>query len=520
MFFYKILGKVIQEVMLGRGDDSEQIQEEMRQCYWGLEEEQQMECLKGIKKYVENDMELYMFLLSYLLNLLNDKKIVELIEKILLSGEDMSLLDNINTAGQLWSYLFTHKVGRTEVENFRAKYSLYSRQVAAVRAQLRTNSMTYLPYEDRSRKRVVMLIEPMLGLRHAPTKKMVNIYHYLEELGYEVYVYATNYKQIQEQRITGWWESGVFGALFDENTEFRLNYYGVDVNGCYVMYNDDNYLDTILAICEEIRAFRPLFVMTVGEKNILGDICNEFIDVVTMGCTSSVPVTTSNIIARYFFQTEEMEELYRQCLTQEQCVVEYLHTEELGVEEEAEYTREKLKVGEKDFLIVIAGHRLDDEIKDDTIEVLYTILENEPDCKVLLIGDCNAVKERLESGSFIERFRFVGETENFKMTVGLGNLFLNPPRLGGGGGAMFAVENLIPVLTLGNCDVANVGERFVCERLEDMPGIVHRYINDAAFLEQQREYCRERLREINSTDNLKNTRQFCEEVERIIRLHM
>ena len=240
-------------------------------------------------------------------------------------------------------------------------------------------------------------------------------------------------------------------------------------------------------------------------------------DVVTMGCTNTVPITTSRMIARYFFDTEETREHFKKCLGETQTVIDYIHVEELEEQEVSEHTRESLQIGEKDFVIIIAGHRLDDEVKQDTIDVLNIILEEELQCKVLFIGNCEKLKERLQRNQYWKRFRFVGETENFRATIALGDLFLNPPRKGGGTGALYAAQSEVPVLTLGHCDVANIGEEFVCERLEDMPQIVHKYVNDAKFMQQQKAYCRKNAGKIGSINNIEQTKKFCRDVEAAIK---
>ena len=80
--FYKILSKVIQEVILSRKDGEKDVEDEMKTCYWAMNEQQRESCLRGILSYVENSVELYLFILSYLMQLLNDKRIVELIVDI------------------------------------------------------------------------------------------------------------------------------------------------------------------------------------------------------------------------------------------------------------------------------------------------------------------------------------------------------------------------------------------------------------------------------------------------------
>lgn len=514
--FYKILSKVIREVMLSRKDGKKDVEDEMKTCYWAMNEQQRESCLRGILSYVENSVELYLFILSYLMQLLNDKRIVELIVEILNSENELTLVNKINILGQLNRSIWLCKVDMSEVEKSKMQLLLFKKQLREVLGKLNQN-IAYIPYDARNHNRIIMLIEPMLGVRHAPTKKMANIYNYLESLGYDVYVYATNYKLVQMAEITYWWKAAVTSTLFEENTEFKLDYYSVQIKGCYVMYSEDNYFDTIRSIREEIRQFNPAFVLTIGDSNILGDSCQEFTDVVTMGCTNTVTITASRIIARYFANTKEIMKMFEQCLEEEQTVIEYIHTDELELPEESEYTRELLKIGENDFVIVIAGHRLDEEVTQETIDILNLILEKEWQSKVLFIGDCEALKNKLTQNQYWNRFRFVGETENFKATIALGDLFLNPPRKGGGTGALYAVQCNIPVLTLGHCDVANMGEAFICEKLEDMPKIVHRYVTDLEFMERQKRECEKKVRKTCLIDNLKQTEQFCKEVEMTIK---
>ncbi len=514
--FYKILSKAIKEVMLSQEEGKKDVEDEMKTYYWAMNEQQRQLCLREILSYVENSVELYLFILSYLMQLLNDRKIAELIIEILNSENDLTLVNKINILGQLNRSILFCKFDMPDMEKSKIFRQLFERQLKETMHKLNQN-ISYIPYAARNQNRIIMLIEPMLGTRHAPTKKMVNIYHYLETLGYDVYIYATNYELVQMAEITYWWKAAVTNALFEENTEFSLDYYGVQVKGCYVMYSEDNYFDTIRSIREEIRRFNPAFVLTIGDDNILGDSCEQFTDVVTMGCTNTVPITTSRMIARYFFDTEETREHFKKCLGETQTVIDYIHVEELEEQEVSEHTRESLQIGEKDFVIIIAGHRLDDEVKQDTIDVLNIILEEELQCKVLFIGNCEKLKERLQRNQYWKRFRFVGETENFRATIALGDLFLNPPRKGGGTGALYAAQSEVPVLTLGHCDVANIGEEFVCERLEDMPQIVHKYVNDAKFMQQQKAYCRKNAGKIGSIDNIEQTKKFCRDVEAAIK---
>lgn len=514
--FYKILADIINTEILKTEKNSENIEEKLKTCYWKMECEERVKTLKGIFEFVDNNVELYIFILSYFLQVLNDFKIVELIENVILTEEQLSLLDKINLSYQLREYMFKSKYVETETGRNEIKRSIYEKQVCSAMEKI-NSTISYIPLKNRNKNRIVMLIEPLLGKRHAPTRKLVNIYSYFERLGYEVYVYATNYRFVQMPRIAWWWNASVSNTLFEENTEFRIKYYNVEIRGCYVMYTDENYVESIKAVREEIQQINPMFVMTMGDSNILGDTCNEFVDVVTMGCTSHVPLTMSNMIASYFNLTEDIRQVCMRQLCSKQKVIEYIHTEEISEQEEQEYTRQQLRINEDDFVIIIAGTRLDDEVKQDTIDVLYTILNKESKCKILFIGNCDKLKEKLSSKTFYQQLRFIKNTRNFKMAIKLGDLFLNPPRTGGGTGALYAVQCNIPVLTLGHCDVANMGEAFICEKLEDMPKIVHRYVTDLEFMERQKRECEKKVRKTCLIDNLKQTEQFCKEVEMTIK---
>ena len=372
--FYKILSKVIKEVMLSQEEGKKAVEDEMKAYYWAMNEQQRESCLRGVLSYAENSVELYLFILSYLMQLLNDKRIVELIVEILNSENELTLVNKINILRQLNRSIWLCGVDMSEIEKSKMQLLLFKEQLREVLGKLNQN-IAYIPYDVRNHNRIIILIEPMLGARHAPTKKMANIYHYLETLGYDVCVYATNYKLVQIAETTYWWKAVVTNALFEENTEFKIDYYGVQIKGCYVMYSEDDYFDTIRSIREEIRQFNPAFVLTIGDSNILGDSCQEFTDVVTMGCTNTVTITASRIIARYFANTKEIMKMFEQCLEEEQTVIEYVHADELEPLEESEYTRESLQIEQKDFVIIIAGNRLDAEVKQDVIDILNIILK-------------------------------------------------------------------------------------------------------------------------------------------------
>ena len=141
-------------------------------------------------------------------------------------------------------------------------------------------------------------------------------------------------------------------------------------------------------------------------------------------------------------------------------------------------------------MIIISGNRLDIEITDDFLEVIYKIMEIADNICIAFIGKTKTIEGRLKK-ELKKRFYFLGQVTHFLETISVGDIFLNPPRQGGGTGGLYAIKSEVPVITLDNCDVeAIVGKEFVCNSLEDMVYMVEKYYTDDEFMKKQKGICR------------------------------
>lgn len=164
-------------------------------------------------------------------------------------------------------------------------------------------------------------------------------------------------------------------------------------------------------------------------------------------------------------------------------------------------------------MILLVGNRLVQEVTEDFLKTIYAMLEENPKAVLAVIGNCEALEKRIAE-AYRERFYFLGYTEELQKTMTIGDLFLNPPRQGGGTGAMYAILQEIPVVTLDNCDVqVNVGKVFTCDSVESMVNLVHQYCEDKGFMEKKKEACRRKAEEILAVDEKENYRRLCEFVE-------
>lgn len=483
-------------------------------AYEKIEKDKRKQCMVDCLK-VADDLDLEKIILSYMFELVSDKEIYELIQDRIILSDRYTLTEQMHAYRSMKALLFTkHKANDDEMK--KQIRLIYEKLLLKVMESL--DGIEYVPYEKRNQDTIVILIEPMLGEKHAPTKRMVNIYAYLQNIGYKVIIISTDYKNIDTIYGKHWWNPTVMTALVDEDVDnLELNYYGMSIKAMYKFYTVDNYLSEVNSLRNAIRMINPKFVISMGESNFLADSCEEFTNVVTIPCTSNAPITASGIIARYFYDTDEKRESLMRDLDENQILIKYLIVDEYGNDESIDCTRADLDISEDDFVIVIAGNRLGREITLEVIELLDSVLEEESNCKVLCIGDKEALEERLRSSRCLERYRLLGFAKNFKNVIGIGDLFFNPPRIGGGTGAIYAIEKNIPIVTLGNCDVANIGKEFVCESLEDMKTTIHSYIHDAKFMEEKKSYCRYAARKFSNIDNIAQTKKFIRDVEDIIK---
>lgn len=509
--FLTLICDAMEHTKIGGFMKLRELEPELKRQYDVLDQQSQWDCLGGIAEAIKQNGKFQMLLFSYLLSALRDEKVEYFIENMLIE-ENTPLLSRINTIRQLWKAVFSFPMVTDEKRHYIIQNSIYIDLVTQIRQELHME-LQYIPFEQRNKNRVILMIEPLLGEVHAPTQKMINIYCWLQKLGYEVYIYATNMRQIEISEYWNWYNSLVDVCVYEETGSIELKLLGVPIKGYNLNYTEENYFEELKNAIRDIKEYNPAFILTVGDSNILAELCGDFTTVCAMACVNQPAQTAQSIIVRYFRCTEEENRKYLEWTRPDQKIFEMVCVDELNANTESDVDRKDYGIAEDKFVILVAGNRLDTEVTEEVKRVFQTILEQN-EVLFVFIGDCPKLENELSKEA--DHYLFLGAVDDFKGIMRIGNLFLNPPRQGGGTGAFYAVENDVPVLTLPDCDVAQVGEAFTCERLWDMPEIVNSYMHDAAFAEEQRENCKKSAAAIYGVDSLGNIRSFCKELQEYI----
>ncbi len=511
--FLELFLKLIQKLMIIPNATDDELMARLRNGYSEMSQNEKTNCIDTIENMVEDDHMLKLYILSVLIQVCNDERIVCDIQKIL-QDTAIPAINRISAMGQLSRYLFNNVVSMDKIEYISKQISVWENEILSV-IQACEIDIGYIPYDKRNKKRIILIMEPVLGVDHSPTRRMINLYRYLIENGYEVYVCSSNMKNIHISCTTEWYKSYWDNTLVNESGEYIYDIGDVEIPTYHINYTIDNFKNEVRNIITKIADLNPMCVISVGDQNMLADICNKFTTVVTMGCTNNMPITIAPLIARYFDCTEKQNKQYIDCKLDYQKIIDVRFRDRELHKEKKAFDKEDFGISKETFLIMVVGNRLDFEVTDEVLEVLDRILDNRKNVSIGFIGKCNIIENKVKNKKHNSRYIFFGETKYFEEMIGMGDLFFNPPRQGGGTGATMSIKHGIPIVTLGNCDVSAFGECFVCEDLEDMYYKVMRYIDDEEFREKQIEYCTQikNTFKINSKENI---RLFIKEIENTI----
>lgn len=344
----------------------------------------------------------------------------------------------------------------------------------------------YIKPSNRNKKRIVFIVEQLLLLYHAPTKMAMDFMVTLKKMGYEIFVFiCPNDNGLPDELWHDVQGSSTSGAL--KNGIWKISYQGCLFEG-YQINMDEAGIKEYRMMLSIIYTWNPMFVFSLGVANPVADLAGRFTTLVAGEVSTTCPVSEGQILLRLDKGEEELEQEFAKVLKQEN-QVQFFMKEKMPVIIEnttADYTRADAGLPDDRFLAAIVGNRLDTEIKDDFITIMYRMLETIPNLDFVIIGEASKTREKLADSRYENRIHFLGYRVNLMQVYSILDLYVNPDRLGGGFSSAMALTAGIPIVTLPDCDVAyNVGEEFVVKDFGSMAEAVERYAKDKEFYNQK-----------------------------------
>jgi glycosyltransferase involved in cell wall biosynthesis len=355
----------------------------------------------------------------------------------------------------------------------------------------------WMPPEERCGGHVVVAAVQMLNVAHAPTHQTLETCRTLQrDLGKRVLLVNT----AEMPRAMPLPYYGAIGANFAESlTGLAEVAYKGEVFA-FRQFAGGMKTDEELTDClRTVAAWKPEFVFTIGGPSVAADLCAGYTTVVTLPMAAGFPVSAGTLFVALGVPDEKQRRL-QQALQVPNERVTFLSQGAFDLPpRSATLHRAALGIPDGAFVLVVAGNRLDDDITGEFAAALAGLLETAPRAFAVFVGPFQDHDQLASSEPDLrDRTRAIGFQTDLLAAYEIGDAFLNPPRLGGGSSAAFALAVGLPVLTLAQGDVAAVvGEAFVFPSFAAIEAEVRRLMADAAYREMRQAQARSRWDEIS-----------------------
>ncbi len=422
-----------------------------------------------------------LFIYSILLHLTADRNYVEKICE-LVYDEAFNCDNRLFVFNQLKRYYLTH----SQAAKSKAVQKLYDDVVVEWKNTHR-DSLTPLPDSERDRNKVVVITLQFLGAGHAPTKTAMERIHTIGKLlGKEVI--CINSKEQYTLK-------GVL-PMYDITARSVVKEY----DGVHFMSQEDGYsfpliqpevempdAEMVQVLLEEIRNMAPWMVVVCGDRCLLGDLCAEMIPTICIPMTfSTIPKKEHEFVAvgRTIPDTEK-DQLAKDGYDLDS-IIESVFTFEV-IKQTTTLTREELGLPENKFLIGIIGIRLDSEVHEDFLKLLLGCVD--VGVHLVFAGKFERYAQLCETiDGLKEHSTFVGYQKDILALWDLLDLYINPPRVGGGFSVAEAFCKGKPGISMNWGDVAaSAGPEFCADSLDEYPDLIRRYISDKEFYHEMSE---------------------------------
>ena len=450
------------------------------------------ELLPLFDKAFSSDPQLYLMVVSAVYWAASDIKYMFKAEEIIMTG---ALNMNLTCAVHFQTYHQRFLSGA--LDDYAIRRTLHRYISKRYIKELDVN-IERIPYEKRDHKFAVVTTYQLLGERHAPTNIVLSICHHLQNLfGYKVLLIIIG-EPIDTNEFSKVWTGDIMLPNYtDRWGAYAFNYHGQVIH-CYQIDINKASRDDMISFIGEVYGMHPEFIWQINGLPRMDQIWKSITTYVAMPVTHGHEVSDADLLARY--QTGDIlpttEEYIKAC-GQETI---FFHMSGFGATEEKQeidYSKQGFGIPEDAFTIAIIGNRIEKEVTEDFIDVMVRIAKRSERAYFVFIGPFeNALPEIIEERSFR-----LGYRKDFLNTLNIIDLFMNPKRAGGAGGATRSMKRGIPVTTLGDCDVASfTGDDFVCSDYSEMVDDTLRYIEDSEYYKSQSEKAKAHFATLFSSD--------------------
>lgn len=305
---------------------------------------------------------------------------------------------------------------------------------------------------DAAQDRILIVSKQILGPLHAPTLAVLEIARRLkQDSGAEVMVLdARDYSTANGLKL----DQAFMPNFKDADGPVMMEHQGVEIpvnhatRGAYGRALFQEWLD----VAED---FAPTAVLSQASENFAGDLLSFRYPTVFIPSQQDEPLSRAHVITDRFGQFAKSQLEKRGYLPDGHVIRQCEYRLNAIPDKTEPKTKADLKVPDDGFVFVVAGNRLNEEIDDEFAAILGDILRGDTKAYLLICG-ADSLQFASAFAGVAQRVRAMNFAADLRGLYEACDVYLNPPRRGGGRTAFLAAVERLPVLTLDGGDVAGL----------------------------------------------------------------
>lgn len=336
----------------------------------------------------------------------------------------------------------------------------HKRNIARWKEKISMHAM-WKPVEKRNMKRIVIITEQLLSEFHAPTKAVLDLAYLMQHrMGFEVMLVSMPINSFGLDEI---WHNAIrMTAIEKYNTEMiERKYRDESFWGYQITMAEGNNRDYSLLL-SYLLEWNPLFVYNFGVINPIADLLVEYTTVVAQSMSIRLPISEAQML----ITLQEKDKIET---SEAQKIIQFKRRPLFFGDQKRIHTKEEYGIQKDQFLCVIVGNRLETEIDEAFIDMIYQLCSRMNNIAFVFIGKIGIKQEEIKDKIPNDQLYFVDYCDDLLGIYKIMDLYINPKRQGGGYSAAMAIAAGLPVVTCDYGDVAyHVGKDFVVSDYEEM----------------------------------------------------
>ncbi|EIW90262.1 Multimeric flavodoxin WrbA family protein [Alishewanella agri BL06] len=396
------------------------------------------------------------------------------------SGEDLwrlvldtrfSLKERFFLYNQLLSVEFNGLI--KDRADFKTRYTAFSSLVKGFAASL-GEAGPFIDQNDRNSSIVFVFIGQFLSPNHAPSKIVLETIKALCLSAKKQVVLIDTCELLPVNGALPWYD-----AAYANRGQYKadsLTFEGARFNYLQLSAGMPNS-DEIAGVVDLVKTYKPYFTITVGES-LVADIISQWVPNVVVPTVARLPHTLSQYRVfnkRFIANADDVPEALNQSILS----VDMLPERPIA---HGSLTRSMLQLPEQGIVLAVLGNRLDAEITDEFISMLLQLPTKA--YFIVFAGVFRGYDALCAKYPALKDMSVnAGYQQDLVAFMQLVDVYVNPPRSGGGLSALCALSVSVPVLTLKTGDVyAYAGDEFAVATLSDMLSKLRSFHQDPARL--------------------------------------